>query len=89
MKVTIRNDVMKDKQIKKLSKKCTKIRDMLLDEKLKTDEDVKKKIKKLMSKEEIEQLAVQFLLKEALGYLLEEQQGDSQKENETTEMMFG
>lgn len=80
---------MREKEIERLIKKTTKIRDDLLKEKLRNYDDILKKLKKLMSKKEIEQLAVQFIVKETLSYLLENQKDEEQNPNETTEIMFG
>jgi len=78
---------MKDKEIMKLSKKCTTIRDKIIKQKLKTEDEILTHIKKKMSQEEIEELAKQFLLKEAINLMLSEMT-EEYKDNQDNEMMY-
>ena len=72
---------MDEEEANKLSEKCTKLRDELLDEKFINDKELLKRIKKEFSKKELEEMAVQFIMKEALQILLEEKQDKITDEN--------
>jgi len=81
---------MNEKQLKKLSNKCTKARDKLIDKKFKDDVALKKYIKKLFTQDELEELTAQFIMKEAVTTLLEdyEEKQSEEKEEENTNIMF-
>ena len=72
---------MDEKEANELSKKCAELRDELLDEKFKDDKQLKKEIKKTFNKKEIEEIAVQFIMKEALQVLIEENKEKISDEN--------
>ena len=63
---------MNEKEIKKLAEKCQEIRNKIIDNEFKEPIKLKKYVKKQLNKTEIEELAVQFILKEALEVMLRE-----------------
>ena len=64
--------VLSNKKRKELEKKCETLRDMVLDHDLHEESLLKKEIRKRLDKKEIEELAMQFILREATAVILDE-----------------
>jgi len=72
---------MEEEKLIELSRKCTDIRDKILDNEFTEEVDIKKEVRKLLNKKEMEELAVQFIIKEALTLALEEREERKKKES--------
>jgi hypothetical protein len=82
------SDQMNDKKRRELALKCERIRDEIIDNNIDDDTLLKKKIKKELNKKEIEELAMQFILQEALQSLIDKMSGEEEM-SEQDKLMYG
>jgi len=84
---------MNEKQRKKLSKKCTTLRDKLIDGKFGDDIELLKYIKRKLNQDEVYEIVRQFIMKEAMSTIYEEavKQGEYQSDDdkEKDSIMYG
>jgi hypothetical protein len=62
---------LNESQMDELVKKCTKIRDKVIKEQIVDEKKILKLIKKKMNINELEELAMQFIIREILNYVAE------------------
>jgi hypothetical protein len=62
---------LNESQMDELVKKCTKIRDKIIKEQIVDEKKILKLIKKKMNINELEELAMQFIIRETLNYVAE------------------
>lgn len=63
----------KERRLKKFAEKCLRIKDMLLNKELQDQEELRKVMKKELSKKEIEMAAMEYLVSLALSKSLTKQ----------------
>ena len=80
---------MSEKKRKKLAEKCEKIRDDIIDHDLTDEIRLKKRMRKVLNKSEVEELAMQFLLRETLQCMIDDLQPQEKEMTEQDMNMYG